>query len=270
MNNTRKYIIAIIIIICNIFGAIHFRNTPSNSLLTILNKQRIDKFSFAEKSIAIIGSSGYIGSTLLHQLQANKNWTIIGYDRIFPKQASYEISTAQLHNFQVVIYLGGLTGRLMCEQRPNDVEKENILDIYNLAKRMLSSQLLIFASTSAIAEGSGSKLVDEDYLVQSNLFDSYTNSMLRREKTLRSLSLKSKNVPQMIGLRFGTVIGLSNSQRIDLAHMALICQAFLNNRLRVTHPESNRAFLDMEDLVQAIIIIINHAENKYRSISYKL
>jgi hypothetical protein len=41
----------------------------------------------------------------------------------------------------------------------------------------------------------------------------------------------------MIGLRFGTVLGLSSSQRIDLSPMALVCQAFLTRKLHVTHPE---------------------------------
>ncbi|CAF1324836.1 unnamed protein product [Rotaria sordida] len=126
---------------------------------------------------------------------------------------------------------------------------------------MLPSQLLVFASTSAIAEGSGSTFLDEDSAVQSHLFDSYVASMLRRENTLRNLSLISNTAPQMVGLRFGTVIGLSQSQRIDLSHMALVCQAFLNGRLDVTHPESNRAFLSMEDLLRAVTVLVEHSKN---------
>ncbi len=266
--STKKYIIVSVLVVCSIFGSMHLQDILSNSSFKLL-KQRMDisrslKFSFLARRIAIIGSSGYIGSRLLHHLQETKDWNVIGYDRIFPGQASYQISTRDLQKFQVVIYLGGLTGRVMCEQNPNNVEQENIIDIYRLAKRMLPSQLLIFASTSAIAEGSGSRLIDEDSSVQSNLFDLYTNSMLRRENTLRNLSLTSNIVPYMIGLRFGTVIGLSKSQRIDLAHMALVCQAFLNSRMKVTHPESNRAFLDMEDLMRAFTTIINHFNNVKR------
>ena len=64
----------------------------------------------------------------------------------------------------------------------------------------------------------------------------------------------------MIGLRFGTVVGLSPSQRIDLSHMALVCQAFLTGKLHVTHPETNRAFLYMEDLMRAVTILIKHSK----------
>ena len=210
--------------------------------------------------VAIIGSSGYIGSRLLQHLQGKERLTVVGYDRIFRGQASYEISIRDLQSFGAVIYLGGLTGRLMCRDRPADVEQENVVDISNLAKRMLPSQLLIFASTSAIAEGSGSIPFNEDSPVKPHLFDSYVASLWRRENTLRELSTASKAVPQMVGLRFGTVVGLSSSQRIDLAHMALVCQAFLGGKLSLTHPEANRAFLWMEDLLRAVGVLLKHPE----------
>ena len=214
--------------------------------------------------VAIIGSSGYIGSRLLRHLQGKEKVTVVGYDRIFKGQASYEIPTRDLQSFQAVIYLGGLTGRVMCRDRPADIEQENIVDISTMAKRMLPSQLLIFASTSAIAEGSGSTPFSEDSPVQHHLFDSYVASLLRRENTLRELSISSKTIPQMVGLRFGTVIGLSSSQRIDLAHMALICQAFLGGQLSVTHPEANRALLWMEDLLRAVHVLLRHSEKAKR------
>ena len=137
-------------------------------------------YSSSRFRIAIIGSAGYIGSRLMKHLSEEKNWTTIGYDRIFPGQASYEISMRDLASFQVVIYLGGLTGRAVCRDYPNEVDRENIDDIHRLAKRMLPSQLLMFASTSAITEGSGFVPVDEDFPVQSSLLDSYASSLFRR------------------------------------------------------------------------------------------
>ncbi len=239
-------------IICSILVS----KPPNTGLSNVLPK--------LSSNIAIIGSSGYMGSRLLHHLKGEKSWNVIGYDRIFPNQASYQIPTKVLQRFQVVIYLGGLTGRVMCRQRPKDVKRENIDDIKDLAKRMLPSQLLIFASTSAIAEGSGSTKFNEDSPVQSQLFDSYTNSLFQRENTLRNLSIVSKRVPKMIGLRFGTVIGLSPKQRIDLVHMSLVCQAFRSGKLSITHPESNRGLLGMEDLLEAITILIKHSEKVKR------
>ncbi|CAF2983206.1 unnamed protein product, partial [Rotaria sp. Silwood2] len=222
------------------------------------------KFSSKPFNIAIIGSFGYIGSRLLHYLQQTEKWNITGYDRVFSGQASYEILTEDLHEFQVVIYLGGLTDRAKCQSHPNDAKRENVKDIYNLAKRMLASQLLIFASTSEIAEGYGMVPMDEMSPIQSHLFDSYVASMMHRENTLRELSFKSINSPRMIGLRFGIVIGLSYSQRIDVGHMAYVCQAFLGGKLHIVHPQAYRSFLSMDDLLQAIKVVIKNKKSAKR------
>jgi nucleoside-diphosphate-sugar epimerase/SAM-dependent methyltransferase len=223
------------------------------------------RFSSSQLHIAVIGSSGYIGSRLVHYLQTEKNWSIVEFDRHVPGSASYEITAKDLHTFQVVIYLGGLTSHEACQKHPNDVERENVDDIYKLVKRMLPTQLLIFASTAAIAESSGPISVDEEFPVQPHSPDLYVNSLIRRENTLRNWSFVSAAVaPQIIGLRFGLVIGLSSSQRIDIAHMSLICQAFLGGRLHISNPDTFHAFLCMEDLLRAITILIKQSKNVKR------
>jgi hypothetical protein len=129
---------------------------------------------------------------------------------------------------------------------------------------MLPSQLLIFASTSAIVEGSGSVPADENFVVQSSQLDSYSASLFRREQTLQHLALNSNFSPRMIGLRLGTVLGISPSQRVEFAPIAFMCQAFLTERLHVKHLESNRALLPMEDLMRAMTVIIKqfkHVKN---------
>ena len=267
----QKRILCIVVSLCILLAVLYMTELSTNVVDNFQRKERNMNSSLlvklmisGRKRIAIIGSSGYIGSRLLEYLESKQNLEVNGFDRKFKGQASYEISTRLLKKYDIVIYLGGLTGRVMCQQRPNDIEQENIGDIYQLARRMLPSQLLIFASTSAIAEGSGSKSFQENSSVKYNLFDLYTDSMFRRENTLRNLSKTRKDAPQMIGLRFGTVIGLSKSQRIDLVHMALVCQAFLNHRIRITYPDSYRAFLDMNDLVRAISTIIEHSKKAQR------
>lgn len=122
-------------------------------------------------------------------------------------------------------------------------------------------QTLIFASTSAIAEGTGSHPLKEDDPVQVDRLDSYARSMFHREQALYRLAQsRSRSAPRLIGLRFGTVVGTSPSQRLDLVHMALTRSAFLDGILRVTHPESYRAFLSLPDLVRALHRIILQAD----------
>ncbi|CAF4185206.1 unnamed protein product, partial [Adineta steineri] len=215
-------------------------------------------------NVAIIGSSGYIGSRLLSYLQEKENWKVVGYDRTFSDQASHEILTKDLQKFQVVVYLGGLTDHTTCQNHPDLAEQENVQDIYYLARRMLPSQLLIFASTAEVANGFGPIPVNETIQVQSNLSDAYAASMRRRENTLLKLSLESTVAPRMIGLRFGTVVGLSHSQRIDLGHMAYVCNAFLGGRIHVVYREMNRSFLGMGDLLRAVSAVIQHENSAKR------
>ena len=117
--------------------------------------------------VGIIGAGGYIGSKLLNFLHT-LNIDVHGYDRnlqisndLIQQKSSSEISTSVLHSYDTIIYFGGITGRIASELSEEKVNNENIYDILNLVKRMNSKQTLIFASTSAIAEGSGTMPVDE-------------------------------------------------------------------------------------------------------------
>ena len=115
-------------------------------------------------NVAIVGAAGYVGSALHHHLREQGYANVRGFDRN-PRAAKFEqvvqcpirvLDDRSLAKFDVVVYLGGLTGRKECEVRTRDeVEEENVQDILRLAKRMTNNQLLVFASTSATAEGSG-------------------------------------------------------------------------------------------------------------------
>ena len=111
-----------------------------------------------------------------------------------------------LHQFDLVIYLGGLTGRKECDaSTPDEVEDENVQDVLRLAARMNANQLLVFASTSAIAKGSGAKrhaFVETDD-PDPDAMDAYTHSLFRREKSMKAVaSHKNYNGPKVVALRF--------------------------------------------------------------------
>ncbi|CAF1432613.1 unnamed protein product [Adineta steineri] len=258
--NKRIVFFYILVVSLLLLVGIGIRRTPSDTrndgpMLKKVSVRHLN-ISSTSFSIVIIGSSGYIGSRLLHYLQRKQEWNAVGYDRIIPEQASHEIITEDLQKFRVVVYLGGLSDRTLCRDRPNDANQENVNDIFNLAKRMLPSQLLIFASTSEIAEGYGSIAMNETSPVQAHLFDTYVGSMRRRENILQKLSLGYTSAPRMIGLRFGIVTDLSHNQRMDFGHMAYVCEAFLGGKFNIVHPDATRSFLGMTDLLRAVTIVI--------------
>ena len=166
--------------------------------------------------------------------------------------SSNEIPTNVLRRYDFVIYLGGLTGRVACDQNPERVNQENVDDIVTLADKMTSNQHLIFASTSAVTEGSGNAQVDESWVIKVDLLDRYSKSLADRETALQNRIVG----PKRTGLRFGTVVGRSKSQRIDLMHMHMVCSALETGVITVASPNTYRSFLYINDLVRSISAII--------------
>ena len=214
--------------------------------------------------VAIVGAGGYIGSRLHAVLAQHCDWSVTGFDRNprlrgglpITKIAARDIPTSMLHTYTAVIYFGGLTGRVACDAAgKQQSQTENVDDPVALASRMLRRQLFVFASTSAVAEGSGDHPIDEQDLVQTDLLDVYSASMLERERAMKAVSL-SANAPQLIGLRFGTVVGNSPGQRTDLGPMAMMRSAYTTGVLHVRHPETNRAYLWLEDLTRAFVDVL--------------
>jgi len=221
--------------------------------------------------VAVIGAGGYIGSRVLDALDS-RGLPTTGYDRdasrlsdealnrkIYFKRSAASIGTRELRAYDVVVYLGGYTGRAICERFPQDVEEENVNDIVNLSRRMGNNQMLVFASTSAILEGAGSLPATETWNPKKELLDTYSLSMYRREQALRKYHEMNPHSPRMLGLRFGTVIGISSSQRQEMAYLAFVKSAFTTGVLHVQHPETSRSFLWMSDLTAAILTIIQNS-----------
>ena len=84
----------------------------------------------------------------------------------------------------------------------------------------------------------------------------YALSMLMRERRLHHLASTSTNTPQMIGLRFGTVIGISTVQRTDLFAVALARASAESGYMRVILPLSVRPVLHLNDLERAVRAIM--------------
>jgi nucleoside-diphosphate-sugar epimerase len=220
------------------------------------------------QKIAIIGAGGYVGSSLYKKL---KEWghDVTGYDRQpristidLIEMASHNIPTSTLQSFDAIIYLGGLTGRVACDSVSNlSVVSENVCDPFSLVQRMTPCQLFAFASTSAITEGSGEVLQNEDDHVREHMLDKYSLSMFERE-TAFSLFSETHGAagPQLMGFRFGTVIGVSDGQRTDLLQMALVTQAYTTGKIAISHPETHRAMLWLQDLTRAVSTAVENRE----------
>ena len=129
----------------------------------------------SKTKVAIIGASGYIGSRLLEYLLINNDINVVGYDQHAKHLSNHYlehhyirylkssmISHHELNTYDYIIYLGGLTGKVVCNQASNEsLLAENVDDIVQLSLRMSSKQVLIFASTASIVEGVGGNASNE-------------------------------------------------------------------------------------------------------------
>lgn len=188
--------------------------------------------------IAIIGSKGYIGSVLSKEL---KNCEIIYFDYFDYKD---------IKSLDAIIYLAGKTSRSLQIEEMH----YNIDHIMEIAKLMTINQLLIYASTSAIYEGSVN--ADENIVLNENLLDVYSRSMLARENSIKSLS----NI-RSIGLRLATVVGISSKQRSDRIHIQMLKSAIFTGRIHVRNPYGWRPIISMTETVAAFQSIIDQHQS---------
>lgn len=212
--------------------------------------------------VAIVGSSGYIGSYLYTNL---KNTEVVGYDIFETLYSNFEIEGKEIEpsEYDIIIYLAGLTTRDHCKNIDMSiVQEKNVDDLMVLAKKMSSSQLLIYASTAGIMEGYLEEEGNETSTVNEHLLDPYSLSLYYRERQIKQLL----NI-NTVGLRFGTVIGISPRQRSDLCYISMIKTAVLKGEISVQYPECKRNILWNQDLLRVMMTII---ENKRNIIGHRL
>jgi nucleoside-diphosphate-sugar epimerase/2-polyprenyl-3-methyl-5-hydroxy-6-metoxy-1,4-benzoquinol methylase len=230
--------------------------------------------------ISIIGSQGYIGSFLAKNLR-KENYIVKGFDKSKYKYNKHEdeitkdaaeITYKDLENSNIVIYLAGLTGRKDCENVEKSViYKENIENIINIAKKLNQNQIFIFATTAALLENNIDTTVDENnQKIQEDIFDNYTFSMLMREKEIKKEIAQNNIKAKCIGLRFGTVIGLSPCQRTDLVIISLLRSCLLRGRMKINNSKMYRGILWNYDLLRVIHTIINNSNNIEQSKIYTI
>lgn len=197
--------------------------------------------------ILIIGSEGYIGSELYRILSSSHE--VIGADHKNLTGSTIiltDYDTEFIHNFNVIIYLGGKSTRQMTV---DDICK-NVDDVVKLAGIMASDQLLIYSSTTAVYEGLESATENS---ALSEILDPYSQSMLLRERQIQLIP----NI-RTIGLRLATVVGISPRQRSDRLHIQMLKSAVFTGRIHISHPFSLRPILSFVDFSNCIELILKH------------
>lgn len=201
--------------------------------------------------IVIIGHKGYVGSFLYNTLVSiSADASVLGYDPRNTAAAAENPET--ITTADVVIYLAGYTGRKLCSERSETSRFQgNVVEIMKIAHQMRTGALLIYASTASLYEGYGCTKATEGDLLYTHMYDEYTKSMYLREHNMRTISHINT-----IGLRMGTIIGLSPNQRRDLVHIALLRSAVLKGVATIFGADQHRSILWNRDLLDVVMRMI--------------
>ncbi len=207
-------------------------------------------------NICVIGY-GYIGSKLVEYIRSTRKdikITVISRnlsDRELDNadvnmfKTRYEMLSDEFYkNFTHIILLASQSGVCASKNLVNVVSND-LLNFSYLLERTDDKQIIIYASSAV------------------SVSDQTLNYYDWSKKTLDKLvELEIKNGRRLIGLRMGTVCGVSPKMRNDLLVNKMIHDKQLYGKLKVSENDVNRAVLGLGDLCKSIVKILDTKDAK--------
>jgi nucleoside-diphosphate-sugar epimerase len=202
----------------------------------------------------LIGSCGYVGSTLYGELSKTRNITCVDIGRRGnPGNVSHlnldyaDLSQGELSTHQDIILLAGHSSVAECASDPTGAFNNNVVAFQRLLERLDNDQRLIYASSSSVYSGFGAAAASED-MPPGNMYD-FTKLA---NDTMVTLSDK-----RCYGLRFGTVNGPSPNLRTDVMLNKMWHTAANNGYVQIANPKVRRPILGINDLTRAVTAILD-------------
>lgn len=217
------------------------------------------------KPIAITGSTGYLGTSLIQDLEKIEN-PLYCVPRNLQKIPEL---TAWLDNYKIhtVINLAAISDVAKCEQNPGLATEVNLNFTKNLLKAssLAKSTKFIQASTVAVY-GEKSKAEVDDHPAPIGV---YAQTKLEAENYIK----KNSEGLQYYILRFSNIIGLSgNGYKLKGITKYLLESSNQNQQiilpvLKDTMQTPVRDFLDIRDAKSAILNLINTESTKSQTLN---
>lgn len=208
--------------------------------------------------ILIFGGNGYVGSALYKSLYSKYDVTSIDLC-VFGKNLGHsliqdvgKINDSILQSYDVIIMLSAHSSVPLCISDPTGAIKNNVTNLLNIAKILNSNQKFIYASSTSCygqstynaAENQTSYQLHNWYDVTKTVTDEIVQSMIAQGASI-------------VGLRFGTVCGVSDNTRNDLFINSMIYGIKSNKEYWVANSQSKRSVLAINDAVTAITQLIS-------------
>jgi nucleoside-diphosphate-sugar epimerase len=210
--------------------------------------------------ILVAGGAGYLGSVLIPKLVA-RGYQIDVVDLFWfgnhlPRETGilhkdiFELNVADLHEYEQVIFLAGLSNDPMAEFSPSKNFIFNAAAPAYLAyiAKKAGARRFIYACSCSVYGYTENELFDENRPAISSY--PYGISKLQGEQAVMHLTDKNFSV---ISLRKGTVCGYSPRMRLDLIINTMFKTALRDKMITVNNPAIWRPILGIEDAASAYI-----------------
>jgi nucleoside-diphosphate-sugar epimerase len=211
-------------------------------------------------NILVAGGAGYVGTSLVCALMARGHLvTVVDLfwfgnhlpDKVVAQQRDLmTLTVEELHPFDVVVFLAGLSNDPMADFSParNFVENAAAPGYLCYAAKKAGVRRFVYASSCSVYGFTQGVAQDERAPTLSEY--PYGISKLHGERACRDLAGTGFSV---IALRKGTVCGVSPRMRFDLLLNTMFKTAMVEGLIRVNNPKIWRPVLAMEDAVDAYV-----------------
>lgn len=208
------------------------------------------------KKVLLIGGCGYIGSSVAEFLKKNNIQVDIcdmnGTKNEVKFLFDYKLlDKKNVENYTDIVLLAGHSSVKSCEGPLYSSFKNNVDNFVNLVDKLSKNTRLIYASSSSVYGDSKNNLVSEEML------DFRPNNYYDLTKYLIDMINLGCSNPNVVGLRFGTVNGVSPILRKDVMINAMVNSAFSDNHIKLYVKDVHRPILGTQDLNRAIYSILS-------------
>ncbi len=219
--------------------------------------------------ILVTGYLGYLGSVLVPML-LDAGYDVVGFDNELFKDCAYypfeidfptfkrdvrDIQLADLHGFDAVVHLAGLSNDPLGDLNPKVTYEINYTAAVRLASLAKYAEVprFVFSSSCAVYGSATARYVDENSAL--NPLTTFAQAKRRAEHDISRLADADFSP---VFLRKPTMYGLSPYHRTDTALNNLVAWGATTGRIIVKSEGSAwRPYLHVEDVAQAFLLALD-------------
>ncbi len=202
--------------------------------------------------ILILGGNGYVGSALYAALTDHDvvSWDLCmwGPNLGYSVQADvHSLTSHDVASFDMIIMLSAHSSVGMCKQDPAGAILNNVVNTQHVVSLLRPDQKFIYASSTGIYGKQPDACLESDASYQHmNWYD------ITKQTVDTHMQQLIKQNRRIMGLRFGTVCGVSANTRSDLFLNNMVRHACEHKHFWVNNVHVSRSVLVICDLVHAI------------------